>query len=535
MQNTNEIRDRLMQTFSGNYMEKLFYFCLKKTGQITEAEDLAQDIALHILVALHKGTVPMNFPAWVWQIARNRYSVWAEGKRRRNESVTGSDIGDCEIPDENGDVLEDMIRREQLALLRRELAFVKSDYRNIIVAYYIENKSVREIASSLSLLETTVKQRLRRARIILKEGMDMAREFGKRSYNPEDIRCSTNCRKPGDKNQPYSIMEHKLYTNILLEVYDNPSTAEELSIELGLALPYMEEELEFLTRETLLIRNEKKYQTAFPIISAAVQEQAHFAWLASAPAITDTLVSFVNRLKDAYAVQGKVFWGNYQDFESAKWTLLLLALDYFMYGEPSPRETTIRPDNGQWDIIGYQESGVTELHFVGNHTSGNGFEQFKYEFDGIADRTPNWITAEESKLLKELVTGGTVENRDIAEKLAGYGYLLRTGKSYEPAVVVVEWEKIRETVAAMEDNVTAELAVLAEKARTLLKELYNEIRNAVCADLPAIFAEDAFYTLIAVESCYFTRSYVIADALKRGYLLPADKVSPMIGAHINTY
>ena len=361
----------------------------------------------------------------------------------------------------------------------------------------------------------------------------MAREFGKRSYNPEDIRCSTNCRKPGDKNQPYSIMEHKLYTNILLEVYDNPSTAEELSIELGLALPYMEEELEFLTRETLLIRNEKKYQTAFPIISAAVQEQAHFAWLASAPAITDTLVSFVNRLKDAYAVQGKVFWGNYQDFESAKWTLLLLALDYFMYGEPMPRETTIRPDNGQWDIIGYQESGVTELHFVGNHTSGNGFQQFKYEFDGIADRTPNWITAEESKLLKELVTGGTVENRDIAEKLAGYGYLLRTGKIYEPAVVVVEWEKIRETVAAMEDNVTAELAVLAEKARTLLKELYNEIRNAVCADLPAIFAEDAFYTLIAVESCYFTRSYVMADALKRGYLLPADKVSPMIGAHIN--
>ena len=125
MQNTNEMRDRLMQTFSGNYMEKLFYFCLKKTGQITEAEDLTQDIALHILVALHKGTVPMNFSAWVWQIARNRYSVWAEGKRRRNESVTGSDIGDCEIPDENGDVLEDMIRREQLALLRRELAFVK--------------------------------------------------------------------------------------------------------------------------------------------------------------------------------------------------------------------------------------------------------------------------------------------------------------------------------------------------------------------------------------------------------------------------
>ena len=38
-----------------------------------------------------------------------------------------------------------------MALLRRELAFIKSDYRNIVVAYYTESKSVRDIASSLSL------------------------------------------------------------------------------------------------------------------------------------------------------------------------------------------------------------------------------------------------------------------------------------------------------------------------------------------------------------------------------------------------
>ena len=162
MQKTNEMRDRLTAEFAENYMEKLFYFCLKKTGSHTEAEDLTQDIALQIITALNKGRIPTSFSAWVWQIARNRYSVWATEKHNRNESVTGSDIGDYEIEDESENILDEMIDTEQVALLRRELAFIKSDYRNIVVAYYIENKSVRDIASSLSISVSAVQQRLHR-------------------------------------------------------------------------------------------------------------------------------------------------------------------------------------------------------------------------------------------------------------------------------------------------------------------------------------------------------------------------------------
>ena len=105
MQATNEMRDRLINEFAENYMEKLFYFCLKKTASPVEAEDLTQDIALQIITALHKGTIPTSFSAWVWQIARNRYSVWAARKHNRNESLTGSDIGDYEIEDKSDNIL----------------------------------------------------------------------------------------------------------------------------------------------------------------------------------------------------------------------------------------------------------------------------------------------------------------------------------------------------------------------------------------------------------------------------------------------
>ena len=49
---------------------------------------------------------------------------------------------DVEIEDESKSIIDEMIYDEQLALLRRELAFIKSEYRNIIVAYYLENKSI---------------------------------------------------------------------------------------------------------------------------------------------------------------------------------------------------------------------------------------------------------------------------------------------------------------------------------------------------------------------------------------------------------
>ncbi len=384
MQKTNEMRDRLSSEFTENYMEKLFYFCLKKTGSHVEAEDLTQDIALQIITALNKGTIPTSFSAWIWQIARNRYSVWAKAKHNRNESVTGSDVGEYDIPDESGSVLDEMIFAEQMAQLRRELAFIKSDYRDIIVAYYLENKNVRDIASSLSLSTSAVQQRLHRARIILKEGMDMAREFGIRSYKPEEIKFSNSCSTFGEHGQPWSILNHAMYTNIFLEAYGNPSTAEELSIELGIALPYMEDELKYLTEQTFLIKRENKYETSFPIIDKDVQEKI---WGYNT-SITERLTSLLEKLVDDYTVACKAHgiscYGRYVTYEDAKWVLLMLAFDTLSRVEYKGNfEYTKRPNNGNWDIVGYQNSSVPFTPSIGLHGSGKGFFQYRYEYENI--------------------------------------------------------------------------------------------------------------------------------------------------------
>ena len=122
----------------------------------------------------------------MWQIARNRYSKWAAGKSKKLKRTESTDVDGFDLEDDYS-FEETLENKELLTLVKRELAFISSDYRNILVAFYIEDRKVRDIASSLNLPEGTVKTKLHRARNILKEGIDMAREFGRRSYKPENV------------------------------------------------------------------------------------------------------------------------------------------------------------------------------------------------------------------------------------------------------------------------------------------------------------------------------------------------------------
>lgn len=114
------VRDRLITEFTEGYMDKLFYFCLRKTGDADSAEDMTQDVMLHILTALEKGVVPREPSAWFWQIARNRYAAWADRRHRQREATMDGDIRDMEIPDGARDPEEELIHAEQLSLMRPE-------------------------------------------------------------------------------------------------------------------------------------------------------------------------------------------------------------------------------------------------------------------------------------------------------------------------------------------------------------------------------------------------------------------------------
>ncbi len=534
-------REDLIKALAEEYGEKLFYFCLKKTGDGYEAEDLCSEILLCVLEALGKGTVPEDFPAYVWQVARNRYARWADLKRKSRDTMAGTDIADYEIEDENAVTENELIRREQIALLRRELAFISSDYRNILIAYYLENKSIRDIVRTTGLPKGTVESKLHRGRKRLKEGMNMAREFGVRSYQPEEITLINNCTAFGDNGQPWSILNHGMYKNILLEAYNNPSTAEELALELGIALPYMEEELEYLVKETLLVKNKDKYETDFPIISREAQEKLTEKNAALTAEITSLLEKLLDTFHDACGKAGVNYFGGYIPYEDAKWSLLMIAFDHYRWYERPRCEYRDRPNNGKWEVVGCQTTRIPHLPFVGQHgcfstredLPGIAFHQFKFMHGDIYSRTPEYLSHEEGYVLKLVAEGKWQEcNKAILEKLAGYGYVRAEGDGYLPNVLVFNGHGCGKYWDLLDKEAQEEVDRLSTQLKASFGELAAYSDRVIKKDLPARFREDKNLFELVCGSTGFDRSDVLEQAIKDGWLKDDENTGKTVGAHL---
>ncbi len=545
-----EKREQLMSEFCENYMEKVFYFCVRKTGNAFEAEDLASEITLNVARALEKGTVPRNFSAWVWQIARNRYSFWAKRKRlvRENEAV---DVEQLEIADDV-DIQAECARGEQLSLLRRELAFIASDYRDIVVAYYIRNHRVKDIAADLGLSESAVKLRLFRARKILKEGMNMARKFGSLSYNPENIAFSMS-GMDSKKNEPWCYLERMLCKNIMLAAYRTPSTAEDLAIEVGVALPYMEDELARMVDATLMKKNGDRYETNFFILSAAAQEKiyAHLRGLISE--LTRAIIEAREYWLRCFEENGSEWHEGYQPYEDMKWVLLMQSVDNLHFAvmdtvnrekEKLPTENlgswgfTKRPRGGEWDILGYENYEGDRPSFVGLHgcyelpedreKKNIKFQQFKFQYRGIERKTPAVLRYEEGEALVKVARGETeTVSRPILEKLVEYGYLRQIDGGYEPTFCVMFESKMKARTEVQE----REYRRLMRVAHDVALRHYRFCRELVYHEIPDFLKEDEYQIGFACANVYQMRGAVLEEALRIGYI-SYDENEPrrMLGA-----
>jgi len=333
--------DEIISDYSG----KLYYFSLKKTSDTYEAEDLTQEILFEILVSLKKGICPHDTAAWVWKIARNRYARWADRKHKSLGNVPIDSMTD-EISD-NSAVEDDILSEEERELLYRELSLLTADYRWILCAYYFENMSIAEISERTALPPGTIKRKLYESRQQIKEGMKMSRTYGTRSFSPENIVFSQNW-EPSTGEGGHRLIKHLIPQNILLEAYDNPCTVEDLSLALGIAVPYIEDEIKPLLEYGLLIKEGTKYKTGIVILSKDTQEKLYDIGME----ITDKLVPVI---QSAIEEIGEKLPADFpQSFEDFK-VVLAERLCCVAFDRGSCRIHTIKHHDGsEWALMGME-------------------------------------------------------------------------------------------------------------------------------------------------------------------------------------
>ena len=221
-----------------------------------------------------------------------------------------------------------------------------------------------------------------------------------------------------------------------------------------------------------------------------------------------------------------------QSYEDAKWTLLLCMFDRLCYGSTDRRMSyTARPDNGYWDIVGFQTTDLPEQTGVGLHGcfSCENFSQFRIYYKDMDKKVPDYLNAEEAEALLAVAKGEDA-SKEQCERLANYGYLARTEDGYEP--VIPMFGKESEDISAFSEEEQRVLTESAKEVRRLIEETKAYTNTVTREDLPPLLKNDDRLSYFACVNNYIDRGFILDQALADGWLKYDENTSPVVGAYL---
>ena len=250
-------------------LKTIFAYALSRVSNKEDAEDLTNDIVVAILQSADKIKNADAFYGYIWAIAANTYKKFLQKRNRCQTEEIDDYMSDIT------DFTEKILEKEEMNILRREIALLTKEYRECTIAYYFDELSCVEISRKLNISLEMVKYYLFKTRKILKEGICMEREFGEKSFRPAPFEFITVFG--GMYNEEYrNLFARKLPGQILLSTYYTPMSIRELAVELGVGSVYLEDEIALLEKYNLIkALTAAKYQANIMIFTDAFVKELY--------------------------------------------------------------------------------------------------------------------------------------------------------------------------------------------------------------------------------------------------------------------
>lgn len=296
-------KQELLKMIDRELLEKLYGFCYARTSDSYEAQELCSDIVFALIKASGtEGTIAQFYP-FVWGVARNVYANFSNRRKRHGELFyegNGEEIlpflADPEEED-NSDLLRAVYHR---------ISFLTKAYREVMILFYIDGLSTREIAQQQGTSEGAIRQRLFSARNkIRNEVTEMTEAYQKPiSLDQIDyILWGTGNPAWGD---PRTVCTRQFSKHVVWVCRRKPMSAREIAEELHVPTGYVEEELELLTKGEngqygLLRQLENgRYTLNFILFDRDEIKSAHEIYQAQLPDICSIICEYVEKHKEEY-------------------------------------------------------------------------------------------------------------------------------------------------------------------------------------------------------------------------------------------
>lgn len=157
------------------HQDRAYVYAFRLTRNAEEASDVVADSFVRVNNSIRNFKGNSAFTTWLYRIVTNCYlDIKKKDKSRFQVSIdSGMQHDDEEVTrefEDTGRKTDEMVERNQREhLLQKALNQLPEFQKSMIVMFHAEQLSYEEIAEALDLPLGTVKSRLNRARISLKE------------------------------------------------------------------------------------------------------------------------------------------------------------------------------------------------------------------------------------------------------------------------------------------------------------------------------------------------------------------------------
>ncbi len=162
---------------------RAYQYAFRLTRNPEEASDIVAEGFVRVYNALHNFKGQSAFTTWLYRIMTNCFLDIRKKEKTRSamsiESALVTSEGDVElqVEDTSASPLEVTERNERERRFEKAVAKLPEYQRAMIMMYHAETMSYEEIAAALDLPIGTVKSRLNRARLTLREMLQKDEEL----------------------------------------------------------------------------------------------------------------------------------------------------------------------------------------------------------------------------------------------------------------------------------------------------------------------------------------------------------------------
>lgn len=161
--------DLALNDLMARWKEPLVTYCLRYTGNLTDAKEVTQETFVKVYKARHRyRPTEAAFSTWLFQIATNFCRMRHRWKKRHPEVLEADDptqtTWNADQASTNDDPADTTDRRLLADDLDRAIRSLTHDLRVTFLLSQIEGKSHREIAGIQNCSEKAVERRLARAK-----------------------------------------------------------------------------------------------------------------------------------------------------------------------------------------------------------------------------------------------------------------------------------------------------------------------------------------------------------------------------------